>query len=105
MSLLNWIVLILSVIVHIRCQIVGGGIAMASSTEKDNSKESIYLDRLEIANGIAQLGAYLSFISQLVPVDWVKSVGVAILVVALVSTVLLHSGLLEYGLRDHDDHP
>ncbi len=99
---INWIALALSVVVHFICQKIGSGVAMASSGYKKGSAQDIYLGRVQLTGGIAQLGAILSFISQLIPVPIVRTVGLIILVISILAIVVIWSGLLRFRLPNTD---
>lgn len=102
MLAINWIALALSIVVHIICQYIGHGVAMASSGHEEGSVQDIYLGRVQSAAGIAQLGAIASFISQLIPVPIVRTVGLIILAISILSIVVIWSGLLRLRLPDTD---
>ncbi|SRR5258708_14746417 len=103
MSILNWIALALSVVLWIIQQYIGAGVAMASSAPmKKGSREDIYSDRVEFVRGIVAFGAVLTFISQLIPVPVVKTVGLIIMAIAFLSVAILWSGLLRVRLPKPD---
>jgi hypothetical protein len=93
MSLINWIVLALAVVVHWRCQVNGHRFAMSSSYSDDDENHD--LNRLETANGVAQIGAIIAFISQWIPIVFVRWVGFIALGVAILAFILMQTGLLQ----------
>jgi len=99
---INWIALALSVVVHVICQYIGHGTAMASSGYRKGSAQDIYLERVQSAGGIAQLGAIVSFISQWIPVTIVRTIGLIILGISILSLVAIWSGLLRFRLPNTD---
>src|SRR5262245_45264477 len=103
MSLLNWIALVLSPVLYVLQLYMGHGIGMASSARiKKGSAQDIYLDRMEKVRGIVFFGALLTFISQLVPVPVVKTIGLIILVISFLSVAIFWSGLLRFRLPKPD---
>ena len=99
MSLLNWIALVLSLVLWVVQQYIGHGVGMASSAPtKKGSPQDIYLNRVEIVRGIVGYGALLIFISQLIPIPLVKTIGLIILAISLLSLAALRFGLLRYRL-------
>lgn len=103
MTILNWLALVLSVVLWVIQLYIGHGVGMASSTPmKKGSPEYVYLDRVEAVRGIVWLGAILTFITQLIDVPWVKTVGLVILAIALLSVAVFLTGLLQLGLPKGD---
>ena len=103
MSLLNWIAIALSIVLWIIGQHIGHGIGMASSAPiRDGSAEDIYLSRVGFIGGIVAIGSILTFISQLIPVPIVKTIGLIILTISILSVAILTSGLLRLRLPPHD---
>ena len=89
MSILNWIALVLAVVLWIVSQNIANGVAMASSTVKEGSPADKALDHMETIGGIAAVGALLTFISQLIPIPAVKTVGLIILAISFLSVEIL----------------
>jgi len=84
-------------------QTTGAGIGMASSYEGNSPSQRAYQNRMEIANGIAQVGALLAFISQWVPVAMVRTAGWVVLGVAVLAMIAVKTGVLRLGLPPDGD--
>jgi hypothetical protein len=103
MSVLNWIALGLSLVLWMIGQNIGHGVGMASSAPiKKGSAEDVYLDRVQVVGAIAAFGALFTFVSQLIPIPIVKTVGLVILAISFLSVALLFSGLLRFRLPEPD---
>ncbi|MFN8419486.1 MAG: hypothetical protein U0528_09630, partial [Anaerolineae bacterium] len=73
------------------------GMASSDPIEK-GSPEHVYLNRVEGVRGIVALGALLTFITQLIDSPIVKTIGLVILALALLSVAALWSGLPGFRL-------
>jgi hypothetical protein len=98
-SALNCIGLILSVVLWMIHQQIGAGVGMMSSAPMEKgSPEDVYLDRVQMAEGIIAFGSILSFISQLIDNSLVKTAGWGILAISFLTVAVVWSGLLGYRL-------